>query len=212
MFGEMMKSACILSVLLFFSANLAFSAETFPVEEMLATAAQIRQLRTGGYVLFIRHGNTDNSHPDRSPSVDLNDCSTQRVLNKEGVALMNRIGQDIRTAKIPIGEIIVSPLCRTKDSANLMFNAPFRVENLLMYSSNMTSEEKVPVIANTRSLLSAPVTDGKNRVLVAHAPNLMDLMKYFPKEGTLVIFKPLGNDEYEYISSIPPAHWKTLTQ
>lgn len=207
-----MKSVFILFVAQLFSLSPAFSGDSFPVEETLATPAQIRQLRSGGYVLFIRHGNTDNSRADRSPGVDLNDCSTQRVLSKEGVSLMTRTGKEIRKAKIPIGEIIVSPLCRTKDSARLLFQSVFRVENLLMYSSNMTSEEKVPVMAYTRSLLSAPVAGGKNRVLVAHAPNLMDLMDYFPKEGTLAIFKPLGNDEYEYISSITPSHWKTLNQ
>ena len=43
-----------------------------------------------------------------------------------------------------------------------------------------------------------------NRLLLAHASNLMDLMGYFPKEGTLVVFRPLGDPAgFEYIASIP---------
>lgn len=207
-----MRILFILFAVLLLGHDFAYSGDSFPVEETLATSAQLQQLRAGGYVLFIRHGNTDNSRADRSPSVDLNDCSTQRVLSKSGSSLMSMVGNEIRKAKIPIGEIFASPLCRTRDSARLLFNSKFKVENLLMYSSNMTSEEKVPVMNFTRTLLSSPVSDSKNRVLVAHAPNLMDLMDYFPKEGTLAIFRPLGNNEYEYIASIPPAHWKALNQ
>ena len=46
---------------------------------------------------------------------------------------------------------------------------------------------------------------------MAHAPNLMDLMGYFPKEGTLVVFRPLGEAAgFEYIASIPAAQWGEL--
>ena len=210
-----MKFAFTLFVVLASYANSALSEDSFdsfPFDEVLATKAHIKQLRAGGYVIYIRHGNTDNSRADRSPSVDLNDCSTQRVLSKEGVQVMTMVGNEIRNEKIPIGDIITSPMCRVKHSARLLFNTDFKVDSLLMYSSNMTSEEKIPVIEKTREILSTLVAPGKNRVMVAHAPNLMDLMGYFPKEGTFVIFKPLGNSKYEYIASILPKHWKNLHQ
>lgn len=38
--------------------------------EVPATAATVQQLRAGGYVLYLRHGTTDNTHPDRTPVVD----------------------------------------------------------------------------------------------------------------------------------------------
>ena len=72
------------------------------------------QIRKGGFILYMRHGNTDNSRPDRVPGVDLNDCSTQRLLSDEGRATMKQVGSALRAAKLPIGEILVSPMCRTK--------------------------------------------------------------------------------------------------
>ncbi|WP_198509208.1 hypothetical protein [Acidovorax sp. 69] len=67
------------------------------------------------------------------------------------------------------------------------------------------------MIAATRTLVSAPVAAGTNRVIVAHAPNMADLMGYFVKpEGTMVVLKPLGQSQFKYLGSIPPTHWNTL--
>lgn len=180
--------------------------------EILATADLLKQLRGGGYALYLRHGTTDNTKPDRVPTVDLDDCATQRPLNEDGRKLAARVGEAMRKAAIPLAEIRISPLCRVKDTAAAAGFPKNRIaiDHNLMYTANLTSEQKAPIIANTRRLLSAPVAAGGNRLLVAHAPNLMDLIGYFPKEGTLVVFRPKGNESFDYVASIPPAHWATL--
>jgi phosphohistidine phosphatase SixA len=157
----------------------------------------------------MRHGNTDNSRPDRVPKVDLNDCSTQRVLNSKGQQVTKEVGENIRKAGIPVGDVFASPMCRAKDSAANAFHR-YSIEVGLMYTGSMTTAEKKPVIAKTRSLISAPVAAGTNRFLVAHAPNIMDMMGYFPEEATLVIFKPKDHGQYEYLGSIRPRDWATL--
>lgn len=206
-----MKAIVLLFIALAMLSQPAVAAEPAVFVEKTVTPALIKQLRAGGYVLYMRHGNTDTSRPDRVPSVDLNDCSTQRPLTEEGVRVVTRVGEAIRKAKIPVGEIFSSPLCRAKESAAAAFGANFTVNDLLMYTANMTSEEKKPVIEQTRALLSAAVPAGTNRVLVAHAPNLMDLMGYFPKpEGTVVIFKPLGDGGFEYLGNIAPQQWQEV--
>ena len=178
--------------------------------EVLATADTLRQVRAGGFTLYLRHGNTDNSRPDRVPNVDLDDCSTQRVLNEEGRAVARRVGEAIRKARIAFGEMHISPLCRVRDTVAAAFpKVPYQVDKNLMYVANLTDEQKAPIIARTRQLLSAPVPAGSNRLVVAHAPNLMELIGYFPKEGTLVIFRPKGTS-FDYVASIPPTHWASL--
>lgn len=194
-----------------FAADPATPASAAPFAERLATSDTLRVLRGGGHVLYLRHGNTDNSKPDRIPAVDLADCSTQRPLNEEGRKVAARVGDAMRKAHVPLAEIHISPLCRVKDTvaAAGFPREKVTVDNQLMYTANMTAEQKSPIIANTRRLLSAPVSEGSNRLLVAHAPNLMDLIGYFPKEATLVVFKPRG-DRFEYVASIPPALWADL--
>jgi phosphohistidine phosphatase SixA len=180
--------------------------------EIPATPELLQQLRKGGFTLYLRHGPTDNTKPDRVPTVDLNDCSTQRPLTEEGRLLMTRVGESIQKAAIPIGDYFVSPLCRARESAAAALPKLKPVaDNNLMYVANFTDAEKAPIIANTRKLLSTPPTAGRNTLLLAHAPNLMDLMGYFPKEGTLVIFRPKG-ESFEYLASIPPPLWPQLVK
>jgi phosphohistidine phosphatase SixA len=179
-------------------------------KENSATPELINHLREGGYVMFMRHGSTDRSHPDRAPQVDLNDCNTQRPLTAEGRELAARLGNNIRKAKIPVGEVLSSPLCRAKESAEAAFGH-YDVDVNLVYSGNMTDAEKIPVIKETRELLSRPVPAHTNRVIVAHGPNLRDAVGYYPKqEGTIVIFRPKAEEGFEYICTIFPEQWQKL--
>lgn len=189
-----------------------WSADPPPFVEVMATRSILEQVRAGGFVLYMRHGNTDNSRPDRVPQVDLNDCSTQRVLNDEGRRVASQVGEALKKARIPVGEVSVSPMCRTKETAQRVFGDKFTIDPRLMYTSNLTSVEKKSVMEGTRELLSQPVAPGANRAIVAHAPNLMDLIGYFVKpEATVVVIRPKKNGEgFDYVASIPPTLWVEL--
>jgi len=185
-------------------------AEGQPVfVEKKITKEALKELQKGGFVIYMRHGNSDTAHPDQVPRVDLNDCTTQRPLTETGRQVAAGIGNSIRKLHIPVGEIISSPMCRAKESAQAAFGENFTLDNNLMYTSNMTYLEKLPILQETRILLSKPVPDGSNRVLVSHAPNLMDLVGYFPNpEGAVIIFKPVRKKGFEYIGTIPPQQWQ----
>lgn len=192
-------------------AGVALAEEPFP--ERPANAALIRQLRRGGFVLYMRHGTTDVSRPDRTPTVDLADCATQRPLTEAGRQLAAAVGAAMRQARIPLGEVYASPFCRTRESAAAAFGKGFQVDHDLMYSSNLTSAEKAPFLAETRRLLSTQPAARSNRVLVAHATNLMDLIGLFPKpEGSVIVFKPLGKGNMKYLASIAPEAWAELIE
>ena len=182
--------------------------------EIPATAATLDEVRRGGFVLYLRHGSTDNSRADLFPGLDLADCSTQRVLTDGGRKMASRVGEAMHKARLPVTEIRVSPLCRTRETAALAFpGRTAEVDANLMYTANLTSAQKAPVLAKTRELLATPVTAGSNRVIVAHGPNLMDLIGYFPKEGTLVIFRPQGarsGGAFQYVGSVAPGAWPEL--
>ncbi|MDX9843700.1 MAG: histidine phosphatase family protein [Aquabacterium sp.] len=182
--------------------------------ERMATPALLAQLRQGGYVLYMRHGTTDNSRADLVPLGDVRDCSRQRVLDEGGRKLSVQVGRFIRQAGIPVVEVLHSPLCRARDSAQLAFpDQPggVRQVDVLLYTANLTQAEKQPVLQATRYWLSEPVARGSNRVIVAHAPNLADLIGYFVRpEGTVVVIRPLGQGQFAYVASVPPTLWPTL--
>ena len=194
------------------------AAQTAPeapaIKEIAATKDLLKILKGGGYVLYMRHATTDTSKPDAVPKVDLNDCGTQRNLNDDGRKLAAALGRHIRSAGIPVAEVIHSPFCRTRETAQLAFSSAgskLRAEPLLAYPSNMTAEEKKPVLEMTRQWLSSPVQAANNRVLVGHAQNVADLSNIFIKpEGAIVVFRPQGAGRFEYVASILPAAWAEL--
>ena len=93
---------------------LAASAAAQPAPALLA------DLRQGGYVLFLRHTSTDFSQDD-SRMKSFEDCATQRNLTDKGRAEARALGEHIRRLKIPIGEVLASPFCRTMETARLAF-------------------------------------------------------------------------------------------
>ena len=186
-----------------------------PVEpqfvEKLATGDTLAKLRVGGFVLFLRHGATNTTVPDRLPDVDFMDCSTQRPLTDEGRRMSAQVGQFIRQAGIPIGDILTSPLCRAKESAFAAFpNRAVLIESELIYTANLSSRQKKKNVDYLKKILSTPVPEATNRLVVAHAPNLMDVMGYFPNESTLVIIRPLGDGGFEYVASVTTGLWFAL--
>ncbi len=183
------------------------------IEERLPDAALLDALSEGGYVLFFRHGATDTSNPDAIPVV-LEDCSTQRPLTDTGRADMTTVGNELAQTNWPLKEPIhVSIFCRARESAELLF--PHRTLELdidLRYTAALTQAEKAPVLARTRELLATPVEAGQNRVVVAHAPNIAELMPYFPAEGALVILRPLGEGQFRYEATLNVEDWAGIAQ
>ena len=85
------------------------------------------------------------------------------------------------------------------------------IDPALRYTAAMPEAEKAPAVQRTRELISTTVAEpGVNRVVVAHGPNIAELMDYLPREATLVIFRPLGGGRFEYLASIEPRHWPAL--
>ncbi|MET4000522.1 histidine phosphatase family protein [Marinobacterium sp. MBR-109] len=184
-----------------------------PFSPSPATMAQLEAIREGGYVLFIRHGPTDSGQPDQVP-IDLDDCGTQRPLSQAGRDIMRDVARQFHQANIPFSDVYSSPLCRAYQTAAIIFgDEGYRVDQNLMYVAALTSSEKQPIIARTHELLSTPVAPGSNRVLVAHGPNMVEVMEYFPVEGTLVIIRPRPDGSgFDYVASIEPNHWNSLLQ
>ena len=170
--------------------------------------ASFEEIKQGGFVLYMRHGITDNSRDDVSPIVDYQDCDAQRILSEEGRRQAVKIGLMLKKAKIPIFQIFHSPLCRARETAELAFPHMLKLLQANPYlasSSNLTAAEKAPQLRGIRQLLGMPVPEHHNRLLISHAPNLYDLMGYFVKpEGTIVVFRPQGGESFIYVGSLTP--------
>lgn len=198
-------------IFLMTSLSIPAYAENNGFEITQGTPELIKELRNGGFVIYIRHGKTDTRVLDVYPVV-LNDCTKQRPLTEEGREELYLLRHFIKEAQIPVYKIYSSPLCRARESAEILFGKNITVDNNLMYTAQLTSKDKIPIIARTLELISNPIEkEGYNRAMVAHAPNLADIMDYFPdREASTIIFKPLGNGKFNYIATILPEEWEDL--
>jgi hypothetical protein len=98
-------------------------ASTFPYSGCFRDPARvdlIAALRQGGYVIYFRHAETDQSQTDASP-LNFQDCSTQRNLNEQGRAEARAIGVAFLTLGIPIDRVLTSKYCRTRETTLLAF-------------------------------------------------------------------------------------------
>ena len=185
-------------------------------EVIEATVAHVEALRRGGFVIYMRHGATDARIPDQIP-VDLDDCASQRPLTDIGRAELDLVGRFFARLRVPVETVVSSPFCRAVESARRVFGdvvETIEVDVPLRYTAAMPEAEKAPAVQRTREWVSLPVaTPGSNRVVVAHGPNIAEIMDYLPPEGTLIVFRPLGVEHdpgFEYVASIEPSRWPLL--
>ena len=87
-----------------------------------ADAGLLQKLRSGGYVLYLRHTSTDFSRNDaRMKSYE--DCDNQRNLTDKGRDEARAIASHLKRLKVPVGAVLASPFCRTMETARLAFGS-----------------------------------------------------------------------------------------
>ena len=80
----------------------------------------IEKLKDGEKIILIRHALAPGSGDPIN--FDLNDCTTQRNLNIEGVEQSKKIGSFFNKNNIPIDQVLSSEWCRCKDTAKYAFD------------------------------------------------------------------------------------------
>ena len=159
----------------------------------------INQLKEGGKVIFIRHGFAPgNGDPD---NFLVNDCSTQRNLDKNGKTQAIKIGNYLSRNKILIDKVISSEWCRCKETALLAFKK-FETKSFLnsFYSSKFVKNKDQQM--KDLKMYIKKWKSKKNLVLVTHYVVISEILDYNPSSGEIVIsdtnFKKLGNINIEY--------------
>jgi Histidine phosphatase superfamily (branch 1) len=160
-------------------------------------------LRKGGYVVYFRHTATDFSKNDAGMK-SYTDCANQRLLSPQGRADARALGERIRALKLPVGEVLASPYCRTMDTATLAMNRAT--------PANEIRESEGGSYPGLKRLLASPVAAGTNRWVFGHgipfravagAPHLA--------EGEAAVIQP-GGDRWTVVARLTLADWRTLAR
>jgi phosphohistidine phosphatase SixA len=166
----------------------------------------VESLRDGGYVVVFRHAATDSG---MDTTDDLSDCSRQRNLNGEGRRQSREIGRAFERLDIPVGPVLASPFCRTRDTARIAFGR-VQPSRALLSVEFFASPREARRRGLTR-LLKAEPPDGANTVLVSHGSAIFEAMEREPEEGDAVIVDPgRGKRGFALMAAVAAGDWGRL--
>ena len=159
----------------------------------------INELEEGGKLIFIRHAIAPGGGDPEN--FDINECGTQRNLDKNGKTQAIKIGNYLSRNKILIDKVISSEWCRCKETALLAFKK-FETKSFLnsFYSSKFVKNKDQQI--KELKMYIKKWKSKKNLVLVTHFVVISEILDYNPSSGEIVIsdinFKKLGNINIEY--------------
>ncbi len=184
----------------------ATAAET--PSESLTGAALLQTLRAGGLILYFRHTSTDFGQNDDAMS-GYEDCARQRNLTDNGRDEARRIGAAIKRLDIPIGDVLASPFCRTRETAQLIFG---RATVAPAVRGGPARPETNDRYAELRKLLSTPPRAGTNLAIASHGnPFRAVTDTQYLAEGEAAVIRPLGAQGFRIVARIPKDGWDALT-
>ena len=172
----------------------------------------VQSLRSGGYVILVRHGATFSDQADTDP-FNFNDIAKQRNLNQKGKELAKAFGEAIRQAGVPVGEVYTSNFNRAFETAVLAgFKDVKKTADLTEGGLVVSPDENNRRAAALRNLLARVPDNGKNTLLITHKPNIIDALGkdwFDVKEGEASIFKP-ESGKYQVVARVQMEDWPKL--
>ena len=157
------------------------------------------QLEDGGKLIFIRHAYAPGSGDPNN--FNLNDCSTQRNLNKDGRKQAQHIGEFFINNKIKIDKILSSEWCRCMETANLAFNEFIKKDFLNSFYSSKFEKNKNNQMKNLKEYVKNWENEN-NLVLITHYVVILEALNYTPSSGEIIIsdrnFNLIGTYKTEF--------------
>lgn len=183
----------------------AVAADASP--ETLAGPALLRALRAGGLILYFRHTSTDFGQNDDAMT-GYEDCARQRNLTDRGRDEARRIGAAIKRLDIPVGDVLASPFCRTRETAQLIFGRAQVAPAVRGGPARPDSDDRY---GELRTLLATPPRAGTDLAIASHGnPFHAVVDTAYLAEGEAAVIRPLGGQGFRVVARIPKDGWDAL--
>ncbi len=144
----------------------------------------LKSLKEGKKIVFIRHaiapGNGDPNN------FDINDCSTQRNLDKNGITQSKKIGQFFKNNKIKIDKVLSSEWCRCKDTAKYAFQNFETFDALNSFYDVRFAANEAKQVKDLKNYIKN-WDDDKNLVLVTHFVVISSILNTSSYSGEIII-------------------------
>ena len=150
----------------------------------------------GNKIILIRHSLAPGGGDPAGFKID--DCKTQRNLNRAGIKQSKKIGKLFKQNKVPVDQVLSSQWCRCKDTAKYAFGD---FKEFMPLNSTFQS----PYDKNEGKQLNELYDyvnkwDGKNKnlVLVTHYSIITAVTNAVPSSGEIVI----TNKDFDVLGTI----------
>ena len=175
-----------LKVILFFIISFQLNAS----EQAWKTAQE------GDKIILIRHSLAPGGGDPAGFKID--DCKTQRNLNRAGINQSKKIGKLFKQNNVPVDQVLSSQWCRCKDTAKYAFGdfKEFTALNSTFQSPYDKNEGKQ--LNELYDFVSKWDGKGKNLVLVTHYSIITAVTNAVPSSGEIV----LANKDFDVLGTI----------
>ena len=138
-------------------------------------------LEEGGKIVFIRHAYAPGGgDPD---NFVIEDCSTQRNLNQQGIDQSISMGQEFLKRDIPIQQVYTSQWCRCKDTASYAFGDYQELSSLNSTFEGEYRQNHQRQIKELKELIARWDDTEGNLILVTHYVIVGGAQGYNPSSG-----------------------------
>ena len=178
----------------------------------------VRELRNGGYTLYVRHGSLLPATLDKLGAGEWwKDCQNTKCIGPEVQAQMRAIAEALSRQRITVHEVLSSEFCRAYDTAVLLgAAAPQRTAALNEFSTTpsrpASATSLAEYVAGIQQLLTKPLPPKANRVLVGHTlpPTVIHPALSTLPEGHTAVFKAGPGNNFHYITTLSPGQWQSI--
>ncbi|MBB4304966.1 phosphohistidine phosphatase SixA [Rhodobium orientis] len=156
-------------------------------------------ISSGSAVVMMRHALAPGTGDPAGFDVD--DCSTQRNLSKEGREQARAIGDRFRKNGIDSARVLSSAWCRCLETARNLKLGP--AENLPALNSFFGNRERRdPQTAALKAWLAENAGGETPVVLVTHQVNITALTGIYPRSGEMVVLRAGSDGEIEVLGRL----------
>ena len=180
------------------------------IAQQASPAEIVSLLKTGGYVIVVRHGATHADQADTDP-LNLENVAKQRQLNDKGRADARALGELFQSAGVPLGKVYSSRYQRAVETARLIAGKdPQATLDVSEGGQVVSPNENARRMQALRAMLGTPPDAGGNTLIVTHRPNILDALGkdwFDVREGETSVFKPDGAGKYTLVGRVPIDRW-----
>ncbi len=170
-------------------------------------------LRTGGYVILMRHASSPRNPPDAG-TTNADNPSLERQLDEAGRSSAVALGEAFRELHVPIGQVLSSPTYRALETIKFArLDKPTTYPQLGDGGQSMIADSSGARGAWLRSKVAESPAVGKNTLIVTHFPNISEA---YPTEaagladGEALILHPDGRGAAMLAGRVKIDEWTHL--